>query len=135
MTFHFFIHWGLGVFNKVLLCIIFYLVNIFFTNVFAAQNERQNKQVSNASIFKNSQITIMEVSSNRQSFDKLIKSARILLENAEIEKALTIIKTIVKQDENNAEAQYLLGITYGFKGQYKLSDEAFHKAELLGYKL
>lgn len=97
--------------------------------------QQLKKHASNAFIYKKTQIASKEISQNGQSLEQRITTVRTLLENAEIEKALTLVKTIVKQDENNAEAQYLLGLAYGFKGQYELSNEALYKAESLGYEL
>lgn len=97
--------------------------------------QQLKKHASNAFIYKKPQIPNQVIAPNNQSVEQRIKVVRSLLENAEIEKALTLVQSIVNEDEKNAEAHYLLGLAYGFKGQYERSTEALHKAESLGYEL
>ncbi len=66
--------------------------------------------------------------------EKLLQ-AKALLESAKFDEALVVAKEITTADVKNAEGFYLLGLAYGFNGDDTLSEQAFFKAEQLGYKL
>lgn len=102
----------------------------FYTSI-----QQLKKHASNAFVYKKPVIVSKEELPHEQSLEQRLKIVQSLLENAEIEKALTLVKSIVSQNEKNAQAQYLLGLAYGFKGQYELSEQALSKAQLLGYEL
>ena len=57
-----------------------------------------------------------------------------LLEKSQFIEALVAIQEVVASDKNNAEAQYLLGLALGFTGEDLQSEQAFERAEQLGYQ-
>lgn len=63
-----------------------------------------------------------------------IQLSKSLLEKSQFVEALVAIQEVVASDKNNAEAQYLLGLALGFTGEDLQSEQAFERAEQLGYQ-
>ena len=84
---------------------------------------KNSKQIDDDSVVIGSDIT------------SKIKQAQNLLEKSQFSKAIIIIKEIIMAEENNAQAQYLLGLALGFTGDDIQSEQAFARAEQLGYQL
>lgn len=74
------------------------------------------------------------VTNNSADAKDKIKQAKSLLEQSLFVEALVAIKEVIAADENNAEAQYLLGLAFGFTGDDLQSEQAFERAEQLGYQ-
>lgn len=75
-----------------------------------------------------------EVLANSDSLEGKIEQAKNLLEQSSFTEALIAIQAIIVTDENNPEAQYLLGVALGFSGDDVKSEQAFERAEQLGYQ-
>ena len=71
---------------------------------------------------------------NNATISSKIQHAKHLLEQAQFAKALKVIEEVVAEDNNNGEAQYLLGLSLGFAGKNEQSEQAFERAEQLGYQ-
>lgn len=63
-----------------------------------------------------------------------IQQTKNLLEKSQFVEALSTIQEVVAVDQSNAEAQYLLGLALGFNGDDIQSEQAFNRAEQLGYQ-
>lgn len=68
------------------------------------------------------------------SVDSKLAQAKQFLEQSKFGAALDKAKEVIALDENHAEAQYILGLAYGFNGDDSLSEKAFSRAEQLGYQ-
>ena len=74
------------------------------------------------------------VASNGDASELKIQQTKDLLEKSQFAKALSTIQAVVAEDESHAEAQYLLGLALGFNGDDIQSEQAFERAEQLGYQ-
>lgn len=74
------------------------------------------------------------LASNGAETEAKILQAKELLEKSQFSEALMMIQEVVKANEKHAEAQYLLGIAFGFNGNDIKSEQAFSRAEQLGYQ-
>ena len=63
-----------------------------------------------------------------------IQQTKSLLEKSQFGEALVAIQEVIASDDNNGEAQYLLGLALGFTGDDINSELAFERAEQLGYQ-
>jgi hypothetical protein len=63
-----------------------------------------------------------------------IEHTKSLLEKSLFVEALAAIQNVVASDDSNGEAQYLLGLALGFTGDDIQSEQAFERAEQLGYQ-
>lgn len=72
---------------------------------------------------------------NGSDITSKIQQTKKLLENSQFSEALIIIKEVIAIAENNAQAQYLFGLALGFTGDDIQSEQAFERAEELGYQL
>lgn len=63
-----------------------------------------------------------------------LAQAKQQLDQGKFSEALVSAKAAVTADQNSAEAWYLLGTAEGMNGDYDASDDAYKKAESLGYR-
>lgn len=74
------------------------------------------------------------VTSSGTDISSKIQHTKNLLEQSEFVKALIVIQDVIAENESNGEAQYLFGLALGFAGKDVQSEQAFERAEQLGYQ-
>ncbi|AZQ82649.1 DUF3857 domain-containing protein [Colwellia sp. Arc7-635] len=74
------------------------------------------------------------VTSSGSDISSKIQHTKNLLEQSQFVQALVVIQEVIAENESNGEAQYLLGLALGFAGKDVKSEQAFERAEQLGYQ-